>query len=464
MSPRLRDHPLLAPLKPALRPLLRLARRLAGPVRRRLWRLGPRTLARTARWAAGIAGDIRRRRRDPRLTVAVDVLPLWEPLTGIGWYLYKLIEQWAEREDVVFRLYGLALVRAPGIPGPSTELPAGPAVELVAYDVPDDLVLGQRWLVPLVRKLEPWLLALDANRVVFAPNYILPPPFAVTRAPVVATVHDLSVRRVPWAVRPDTRVALTQRLDRALYDARLVLTDSHAVGRELTALAGVEPATVRVVHLGPGQTREAAAPEDGSGEAGSPPAGTPERYGLFVGTLEPRKNVPGLLAAWRRLRRDHPAAPPLVLVGRYGWSAEGIRRDVDAAREEGWLHHFGYVSHTELLSLYRRAALVTLPSFYEGFGFPAVEAMGTETPLVLSDIPVLREVAADAALYAPPHRPDLLARRLAEVLEEPGVAAELVRRGRERRRHFTWERCARETAAVLAEAAGGDGARRPARG
>jgi len=449
-SSYLRDSRWLAPVRPVVLPLLAAAARLTAPFRRRLWRLSPRALLRTARWAAGLVSTIRRRRRDRRLKVAVDVLPLWEPLTGIGWYVYKLLEEWAERDDVLFLLYGLALVRAPGIPEATVELPRGRGVEHVVYAVPDDLVLGQRWLVPVVRWLEPLLVSLDAPDVVFAPNYILPPPFRLTRAPVVATVHDLSVRRVPWAVRPDTRVALAERLDHALYQARLVLTDSAAVGRELVELAGVDAATVRVVPLGPGQAREATTKD----AAPAPPAGTPPRYGLFVGTLEPRKNVPGLLAAWRQLRARLADAPPLVLVGRYGWTAEDIRANVETAAAEGWLVHFGYIAHGELVALYEHAAVVVLPSFYEGFGFPVVEGMLAGAPLVLADVPVLREVGGDAALYAPPERPDLLAERLAAVLSDAALAADLVQRGRRRSALFTWQRCAEQTAGALAEAAG----------
>lgn len=452
MPRRLRDHPLLRPLVPVLRPLVRAGRAAARPVvaplRRRLWRLSPAALARTARWAAGVLRAIRRRRRDPRLAVAVDVLPLWEPLTGIGWYLHRVLAELADRDDLALRLYGLALVRAPGIPEPPVPLPAGPALERVVYEVPDDLVLGQRWLVPVVRKLEPLLLVADRNRVVFAPNYILPPPFRLARVPQVATVHDLSVKRVPWAVRPDTRVALEARLARAIERAARVITDSHTVAAELTQLAGVDAAKVRVVHLGPGQL---AAGEEVAEAA--PPAEVPELFALCVGTLEPRKNVPGLLAAWRRLRDRGGRVPHLVLVGRYGWGVEEIRPAVEAAEREGWLTHYGYLPPESLLGLYRHAAFVALASFYEGFGLPAVEAMHLGAPLLLADIPVLREVAGDAALYAPPDEPEAWADAAGRLVAHRELAAELAARGRRRAALFTWERAAAETAAVLVEAA-----------
>ncbi len=454
MPPPLRDRPLIRPLVPVLRPAVRAARALlrpvAGPLRRRLWRFGPRTLARTARWAAGIAGRIARRRRETRLTVAVDVLALWEPLTGIGWYLHQLLDELGRRDDLALRLYGLALVRAPGIPEAPQPLPAGPALEHVVYEVPDDLVVGRRWLVPWLRRLEPLLVLADRNRVVWAPNYILPPPFRLARGPLVATVHDLAFRRVPWAVRPDTLVAMQEVLDRTLFEAVRLITPSAAMRDDLAATGDAAAHRVRPIHHGLGQAARA-----GGAPTAAPPAGTPPAYVLHVGTVEPRKNVEMLLAAWERLRAaDGPPPPPLVLAGRYGWRTEGLRRRIEAAAAAGWLRHFGYVSRDELLALYRGALAVALPSWYEGFGLPVVEAMWAGAPLALSDIAVFREVAADAALFAPPGDPAAWAATLDRLLTDPELRRDLAARGRARATAFTWRRAADETAAVFAEAAG----------
>jgi alpha-1,3-rhamnosyl/mannosyltransferase len=422
MPHRLRDHPLLRPLVPVLRPFVRAARAavrpVAAPVRGRLWRLGPAALGRTARWAAGLVGEIRRRRRDPRLRVAVDVLALWEPRTGVGWSLHQLLAHLAERPELSLRLYGLALVRAPGIPEPPEPLPAGPALERVVYDVPDDLVLGQRWLVPFLRRIEPLLMRADGNQVTWAPNYILPPPFRRADLPLVATVHDLAYRKVPWAVRPDTLAAMREVLERTLHEARLLITPTAAVRDDLVAFGVAGAGRVRPIHHGLGMVAAAGREGDGSGsepagadaasggatavEPATPPAGTPPAYCLHVGTVEPRKNLPALLAAYHRLRAAGEAPPPLVLAGQLGWKSAGLRRELAAAAAQGWLRHFGYVGTGELVALYRGATVVALPSWYEGFGLPVVEAMALGAPVLLSDIPVFHEVAGDAALYAPP--------------------------------------------------------------
>ena len=440
---------------PVLKPAVRLARAVlrpvVAPVRGRLWRFGPAAVARTLGWAGGVLRDVRRRRRDPRPKVAVDVLALWEPLTGVGWTLHQLLAHLAGRRELSLRLYGLSLVRAPGIPEPPQPLPEGPALERVVYDVPDDLVVGQRWLVPFLRRMEPLLLRADGNQATWAPNYILPPPFRRADLPLVATVHDLAYRKVPWAVRPDTLEAMREVLDRTLHEATLLVTPTAAVRDDLVAFGVAAAERVRPIHHGLGMV--AAAGRAGEAAGAAPPAGTPRRYCLHVGTVEPRKNLPALLAAWRLLRAAGDEPPPLVLAGQLGWKSEGLARDIRAAADEGWLLHFGYVGTDELVALYRGAAVVALPSWYEGFGLPVVEAMALGAPVLLSDIPVFHEVAGDAALYAPPADPAAWAAALARLLADEPLRRDLAERGRRRAEGFTWQRAADEMAAVLAEAA-----------
>jgi alpha-1,3-rhamnosyl/mannosyltransferase len=411
-------------------------------------RLGsPRRLRRTWRWICEIAGQIRRRRAETRLTVAVDVNSFYEPLTGVGWYLHQILLHLAERDDVRLRLYGQRLVHGdPWIPRPVADFPAGPAIERIDYDAPDGLVIKPWRGRQVLRRLASLLMAADGNQVLFAPNYLFPPLFWLARGARVATIHDLGVWKVPWAVRPDSGEALRQLLERTLFEADLFLTPSDAVRQELIERR-VAASRVRAIHHGTGLVGE------GSITSSTPPR-TPPRYALHVGTVEPRKNVQTLLAAWRLLRLRRADPPPLVLCGGFGWKAEEARREIAAAEAEGWLVHLGYVRMEELATLYGGAEMVALPSFYEGFGLPVVEAMRAGAPLLASDIPVLREVAGDAALYAPPDRPDLWADRAGELLADAGLRADLRRRGLERARLFDWRRAAAETVRAFRAAAG----------
>jgi glycosyltransferase involved in cell wall biosynthesis len=425
----------------------RLARRLPRAAYPFLRLASPRRLAATAAFLSSLARRIRRRRAEQRLTVAVDIDSLYETLTGVGAYLYEILAHLAQRDDLRLRLYGQGLAPpSRGGPTPAASLPEGKAIEHVVYAAPDGLVVPAWRADQLLRRAAPLLVAADRNRVLFAPNYLLPPLFRFSGGARVATIHDLTFRRLPWAVRPDTARALAERLERTLLEADLLLTDSLAVARELVA-AGVAPARVRPIHLGPGRQ-----PPPAAAAAALLPAGTPASYGLFVGTLEPRKNLAMLVTAWRELHRDG-GAPPLLLCGPQGWRARELRRLLAEAEREGWLRYLGYVSPLELAALYRGAAVVALPSLYEGFGLPAVEALAAGAPLVLSDLPVFHEVAGDAALYAPPDRPDLWRERLRQVLGDGDLRQELARRARQRGSCFDWQRAATATADAWREAA-----------
>lgn len=410
--------------------------------------LEPRPWFAAARWLFGVAASIRRRRaegRDGRLTVGVDIASLFEPLTGIGWYTYELVRELARRPDVRLRLYGPVLIDDPNAPRPTVELPLGPLVEEVRYPHPGPLARGGARLAAWLHRLSSLTVAADGNRVLFAPNYLAPPHFRFARGALVATIHDLAIERVPWAVRPDSRAALAERLERTFLDAARLITPSEAVRAELIAAGHFEGGRIRAIHHGPGHT-------NGRDEASSPLA-FDGPYGLFVGTLEPRKNLPVLLAAWRRLRARVPEAR-LVLAGQFGWKSEELKREIATAVAEGWAVRTGYVSAGELATLYHEADVVLMPSLYEGFGLPALEALAHGAPLIASDLPVLREVAGDAALYAPPQDPRVWAEQIERVLNNPELATSLRERGKERAHAFDWHRAAEETLAVFRAAAG----------
>ena len=405
----------------------------------------PRRVAATWRWGRRLAAGIRRRRREDGLTVAVDISPLFDSLTGVGWYLHEVLRELAGRPGLRLRLYGPTMFIGPDGPGPVTTLPAGRAVEWVRHEVSDALLVRRSWLAPLMRIVEPWLVAADRNRVVFAPNFVPPRPLSAARGPLVATVHDLTLHRTPWAMRDETRADLERKLERTIARAHAVITPSETVRADLVGSCGAPAAAVHAVHDAGRLDRVA------PGEA---PPGVPERFVLHVGTIEPRKNVATLLAAWPRLRAAMPHAPPLLLCGKPGWRREAIEGELARAADEGWLLRLGYTPDPSLRVLYDRAAVVVCPSVYEGFGLPLVEAMSTGAPIVCSDIPVFREVAADAALFVPPDDAEAWAQALAEVLSDPERARDLAARGAVRARDFSWRRAAERTLAVWSDAAG----------
>lgn len=440
---------------------------LLGKIARRLGRFNPVTNLRYVLrlwswWRQELAASARRR-AEPRIAVAVDVGALWEPLTGVGWYLYRVLEGLAGRSDLALRLYGPDLYGGPPAHAPP---PEGPAVEIVRRaDPPADgtllSILFNRLWGPAKRFVVPWWIARDGNQVVWAPNFFSPRRFWLAErrgAAMVAMIHDLGYRVVPWALREETLEELCSHMGRVWRTARFLLTGSHSVARELVEAGLVAEDRIRTARLAP------AHPPRDLDAVGSDalPAGTPERFALFVSTLEPRKNVTGLIEAWRLLHQSADGAeetgeapPTLVLCGRYGWKSDEIRRAVETAEDEGLLHHFGYVGEDELAALYSRALFLVFPSHYEGFGIPALEAAAAGIPQVLSDIPPLREVAGPGALYAPADEPERWAEAAAELARDGDLRDRLAAAGKEHAAQFDWRQTAELTAAAFRDAAGG---------
>ena len=411
----------------------------------RAWRGAFAALRETIHWSWSILASTRRPGADGRLTVAVDVDCFWDRLTGVGWYLFEILEHLSEAEGIRLRLYGQTLFPYRTDPPPVVAPPRGPAVELVSFPVPE--WIPRRVMLRLKPWLEPIVLALQRNAVLFAPNYVLPPKFRFARGAVVVVIHDLAYRRFSWTLQDDTRAALDAQWRRNLARAREVVTVSRAVRDELLAAEPIDPDRVTAIHHGPGHLS--------AQDAGDPPRGLPRRYILHVGTIEPRKNIELLMAVWRAWVAENPAAPALVLCGRSGWKNDDLHRTLARAEADGWLHRPGYVDDAALAALYRHALAVVCPSLHEGFGLPLVESMAAGTPVVASDIPVFREVAGDAAVLLPVDDAAAWRRTLSELSADPAMRERLGALGRKRARAFDWPTAAALTHAVLRRAAGG---------
>jgi glycosyltransferase involved in cell wall biosynthesis len=429
-------------------PLRPVVQAVVDPLRRGIngvaFRLRPSRLAATGRWTWQLVSAISARRRATALTVAVDVTPLFGDRTGVGWYLHCLLTELAQREDLHLRLYGRSLFVHPNDEPIAGDLPRGPAIAYIANHVPDDLAVSRDWLLRVLRALEPFLIAADGNRVVFAPNFVPPPRFRWARGGLVVTVHDLSFRTVSWTLHEDTRQSLAAQLESTLARAELVLTDSVTVQQELIA-SGLRTAEAsRAIPLGPGHLHavtEVACPAE-----------VPQRFALHVGTFEPRKNLAMLLRAWEQLHSRSQIMLPLVLCGAVGWKNDDLRPMLSQGEHARWLINLGYVSDAVLGDLYRRATIVCCPSLYEGFGLPILEAMGMGTPVMASDIPVHREVAGTAAVLLPADDPTRWATEAATLAFDDERRRELAARGRSRASEFSWRRAATDTAAAWAAA------------
>lgn len=287
-------------------------------------------------------------------------------------------------------------------------------------------------------------------------------PFAAR--PYVVTVHDLIRQHDVWGGEP--LISAPNARDRAL-----LALDRRGIRRAAACIAVSDHTRTQVVeHLGVPADRVAVVYAGIDHDRFRPVAGRPldDPYVLFVGSEQPRKDLPTLLAAFAVLKRD-PAFGRLRLakVGAAGHPEAPFRaptlRAIDELRLERDVVLAGRVADDELPRWYSAAACLVLPSRHEGFGLPPVEAMACGCPVIVSSAGALPEVAGDAALVVPPRDPPALADAMRSVLSDPARAARLRRRGLRHAARFTWERAARETHAVYAAVAGAATAEPPPR-
>jgi glycosyltransferase involved in cell wall biosynthesis len=176
-------------------------------------------------------------------------------------------------------------------------------------------------------------------------------------------------------------------------------------------------------------------------------------YLLFVGTLEPRKNISGIIKAFEQVV-EHGWEGTLVLVGRWGWRTGGMRRDLEASPARHRIVHLEHVSREQLPALYREAEALLFPSWLEGFGLPILEAMACGCPVITADRSAMPEVAGPAAIYVDPADPEAMAVTIVALLDDGHRLEELSAAGRERVQQFSWDRAAAATAQILRDAAG----------
>ncbi len=175
-------------------------------------------------------------------------------------------------------------------------------------------------------------------------------------------------------------------------------------------------------------------------------------YLLFVGNPKPHKNLEGLLRAYAAAITTSDIEENLTCVGDRGNHSDELRRLCSTLEIGDRVQLIGHVSRSDLACLYRAASLLLFPSLYEGFGLPVVEAMASATPVLASDVPAVREVAGNAADFFDPNDVDTMKTALLRLLGDPERQAELVTRGLERAREFSWQQCARQTLAIYRSA------------
>jgi glycosyltransferase involved in cell wall biosynthesis len=281
--------------------------------------------------------------------------------------------------------------------------------------------------------------------VVHAPSVAVPPK---GRYRLVVTVHDAAPLLFPETYPPRGRRFHRRGIAAAARRADLVITVSQAAADEIEEHTDIPAERVRVVRNGVDLTEAS----DDDVVAARVAFDLGERpYVLWLGSLEPRKNVGVLVEAFARWAATSDVPHQLVLAGPSGWVEDRDAVLAPARRLGDRVRTIGRVGDDHLRGLYRGADIFVLPSRHEGFGIPVLEAMAQGTPVLASDIPALREVAGDAARLITPADPDAWASALDDLLHDRDRHADLGEAGRRRAELFSWERCATETVEVYRE-------------
>ncbi|HVM10389.1 MAG TPA: glycosyltransferase family 1 protein [Acidimicrobiales bacterium] len=364
------------------------------------------------------------------MRVALDATPLLGSPTGVATFTAGLLRALAMQPDVDPRAFALSLrgwrrlaaVLPDGVPAVRRPLPAG--------------VLSRAWQAQ-PRPTAERLLGGDLD-VVHGTNYVVPP---TTSAGAVVTVYDLTAMRFPEMVEAAS-LRYPELVRRAVERGALVHVTARAIGDEVVEMLGVPADRVRVVHSGVDGGEPNTIP--GDAERGRRMAGA-TRYVLALGTVEPRKGLPDLVAAFDAMSTDDDLGDVgLAIVGPDGWGVDELVAAIDASPARRRIRRIGWVGDDDRRDLLAGAAVLAMPSRYEGFGYPPLEAMAAGVPVVATTAGSLPEVLGDAALLVEPRDIGGLAGALRTALRSADAArAATVARGKAHAASFRWETCAR---------------------
>ena len=369
------------------------------------------------------------------MRVALDAIPLVAAKTGIGHYTDAL-STWLARThpdhqyDLVSPFDFTLEVRNGALP-----------VNLSKRFTPVRSIFRKWWLVGL-----PALLQISPVDVFHGTNYCIP---LWAPCPTVVTIHDLSLftqsstHEAANVTRGKRRIPIMARR------ATMIIAVSQWTGGEIAARLGIRQERIRVIHEA---AREAIRPLP---EPKCRPTldkyGIEKPYLLYVGTIEPRKNLLTLVRAFEELLRATRHRPQLVLCGGRGWLDDEVFKMITQLGLTEMVRFTGYVPDEDLPALYSQAEVFVYPSLYEGFGLPPLEAMACGTCVVTSDSSSLPEVVGNAGITIAPRDWKALANAIAGLLSDADKRAHYSRAGLDRARHFSWERAAHETQAVYDE-------------
>ena len=365
------------------------------------------------------------------MRISIDATGLGAVKTGTTVYLTEILAVWNQNRSIDHEFVIFATPKAL-----HDLIALGLDKRFRFIEAPDNRNLRSLWQQSVMA----WHVSRLRVTVHWGAGFILP---LLGSRPMVVTIHDLTFQLFPSMHERIKRYYFPAMIRAAVSKAREVITISETTRDDLQRLLPQSGRKTTVTLLAPRELSPRAR-ADGSGDSDG------QSYVLFVGTVEPRKNLERLIAAWRGMEPASRRGARLIIVGAMGWLVDGIRRGTSTADA---IEFKGFVTDDELARILRGALAFVYPSLYEGFGLPVLEAMAHGIPVLTSNVGATREVADGAALLVDPESISAIRDGLVCVLSDETLRQELSRRGLERAAEFSWERTAQETLAVIEKAA-----------
>ncbi|PIT88386.1 MAG: hypothetical protein COU29_01190 [Candidatus Magasanikbacteria bacterium CG10_big_fil_rev_8_21_14_0_10_36_32] len=380
------------------------------------------------------------------MNIGIDIRPMMtSPRTGVGEYTFELLDAVfkIDQNNQYFLYYNASKQT-------STNLPTWnqPNVHYVITHYPNKLfnsaikLLSRPRLDKIISKKCNLTNGLDCF---YSPNLNFVSLSSKTK--YILTIHDLSFEFFPeffskkqilWhgAVNPKKQC---QRAD-------TILAPSENTKRDIMNYYKIEEKKIKVIYPGLSPIFNSINNEQLSTnkESVKQKYNLPNHYILFLGTIEPRKNIVGLIEAFEKVYSNLPIPHHLIIAGANGWSNKEIFNRAAYSPIKDHIKFIGYINSEDKPALYSNASLFIYPSFYEGFGFPALEAMAMGAPVITSNRSSLLEVAGDAAYLINPLQTNSIIQAILDILNKPELRARLIKKGRERAQLFSWEKAAKE--------------------
>ncbi len=369
------------------------------------------------------------------LKIIFDATPMVANKTGVAYYTERLAlalaSEFPDDVELVGFYYNFLGRRD------TSHLPRLPNLRYMGASVIPSKIVFQlrRWGIEVPIEL----LALQKGDFVLYANFLSYP--SLLRTPSAPVIHDLTYLDLPDYVSPKLRHDLVRFVPKAIKRAKFVITVSEFSKQRIANVYDVAPSDILVTPIPPLPPVVIA---ESKKRTVLKKYGLTKPFILFVGTIEPRKNILGLAEAYLRLPKRLRDAYDLVLVGRIERFAHAEAAQLNAALQEGnGIIHLGYVTDEAKEILFQSATMFAHCSQYEGFGMPILEAMIHGVPCAISDIPVFKEVAGDAALYFDWRKPDEAAAAMQKLLESPSLRQKLSALSLERAQSYRWNDVAR---------------------